>query len=857
MSISTPRGYSQILTNNLGVGTITSLSTENTNSGTQILALVPSIYSSPVLTMTDYGPFSNAHGNYLYTGPIVPAPGTYTITGTLTSSNQPPVSLSLDIYVPFAFPPTDAAISYDIPVTTNMPEGSLIGTVTTKTGAMNWVPFASDSAYQVIVPGLVGVGPSAGLDTRRIATKGSLAAGTYPISVVVMEGTKTYTRTDTLTVASATVLPSTNIAFTPAAGITNRTAPGSVLGTPTVTGMNPTLTRWWIIQDRGYRFRIDPITGAITNDAYLAANYGGGENFTLCAGDGTYICTTPVFYPVSAPAGPVLEVGPGKTYSTIQDAYNVFNAAATTTYANATIKIYYGTYLDDMTGSSTSGQACNGPLTVVGVPDPVTGKLPLITYTLPRTTLYFKVPKGVFTSGGYDLTVSNLEIANVRQNNGFVNHQFSNAFRAGDTPSRQNASSIFVSNCILHDIDTVVQGGDFGCRWYIENCVSAYNSEGVGLSHHLYPEGTYVSVKNTLFFGGSQGHVLKSRADRVEADGLIIIPGVEGCHNSPLDFPNGGNVRITNSKIWIGPNSTNGAGALFEYGEEYASYNPYSTNPTQWEFALGSHVLLDSNAFYNLVPATATYYPSGHNKPYGPANFADTSDRAISTNRGPTDFQVNNCIFAGFNSLEIFGPYPQIPFDTANTSRFSTRYAGPVSSSGNTLTALIPDFNSYLDPANWPLLTAVPGFTTSAGSVGPSMNVLTDLLKSPGVPAPPRAGYLTSGFCADIYWISDASGYSKAPTVSHTAAIGTVVATATGHVFSYDNAAGDPIAGATFSLFYVPNSAYAGLFAVSSSGVMTVASSLSAYAGTTIVVSVNMKTATNHDNPLLVPIRVT
>jgi len=264
----------------------------------------------------------------------------------------------------------------------------------------------------------------------------------------------------------------------------------------------------------------------------------------------------------------ILTVGVGQEYSTL--------SAAVAASANGdVIQVQAGTYTNDFASINTN-------ITIEGVG----GMVNLVATVSPPNG------KGILVTNG-NITLDNISFsgATVPDGNG-----------AG---IRYESGNLTINNCyFFNNQDGLLGGADPTGSITINNSEFANNGAGDGFTHNLYVGAIeQLTVNNSLFTGAIAGHEIKSRALNNTIENTRIIDGTAGTASYSLDFPDGGNVVLTNDVIEKGPNAQNNA--IISFGEETSS--PYagsslSISGTTVINDYGSHAVLIQNTDAAMTP---------------------------------------------------------------------------------------------------------------------------------------------------------------------------------------------------------------------------------------------------------------
>jgi hypothetical protein len=236
-------------------------------------------------------------------------------------------------------------------------------------------------------------------------------------------------------------------------------------------------------------------------------------------------------------AGP-LQVGPGKTYSTVQAAVNA-------AIDGDTIEIYPSTY----TQSAGWATINKNNLTLRGM-----GTRPVIDAAGSCLS-----SKGIFIITGANATIENIELKNT------TNPTDKNA--AG---IRLEAAGLTVRNCYIHDNDDgILTNSGIGGNILIETSEFNHNGYGNGSSHQMYINPVdSLTVRYCYIHNANVGHEIKTRA----AVNYILYNriGNEGGNGSyEIQPANGGTTYIIGNQIE--QSSTTSNSGIINYATEGTS----------------------------------------------------------------------------------------------------------------------------------------------------------------------------------------------------------------------------------------------------------------------------------------------
>lgn len=262
--------------------------------------------------------------------------------------------------------------------------------------------------------------------------------------------------------------------------------------------------------------------------------------------------------------GAVLQVGPGKPYST--------PCAAIAAAANGDIIEIdaAGEYLGDVCAWNKND------LTIRGV----NGR-PHI-----QANGRYVQSKGIWVAGGRNLTIENIEMSGA---------ELPPSIGTNGAAIRAEATNWTVRNCYFHDNqNSILESNVAGSNILIEYTEFARNGHTSGQSHNLYiGHAASLIYRFNYSHDSVEGHLLKTRA----AVNWILynrLSGESGTGSYEIDVPNGGTTYVIGNLIQQGPDSHNST--LLSYGAE----NVHPQNP-------GHDLYVINNTFVNQRPAGATF----------------------------------------------------------------------------------------------------------------------------------------------------------------------------------------------------------------------------------------------------------
>ncbi len=245
---------------------------------------------------------------------------------------------------------------------------------------------------------------------------------------------------------------------------------------------------------------------------------------------------------VSGASGGVVQVGPGRTYTTVAAGYNAASAGDT-------IEIDSATY----TGSAGWVSISKNNLTFRGV-GPTRPVLDAAGGNLGD--------KGIFVVSANTLTVENLEFKNT------VGPSMNDAGIRYQPPG--SPAALTVRNCYFHDNQDGVLGGTTSSDVTFENTEFNHNGAGDGQSHNMYITANVFTLRYCYVHNAVVGHEVKTRA----LNNYILynrIASENGSGSRELQLANGGPSYVIGNMIQQGNFSENSQ--IITYGDEGANPN--------------------------------------------------------------------------------------------------------------------------------------------------------------------------------------------------------------------------------------------------------------------------------------------
>jgi hypothetical protein len=222
------------------------------------------------------------------------------------------------------------------------------------------------------------------------------------------------------------------------------------------------------------------------------------------------------------------------------------------------------------------------------------------------------------------------------------------------------------------------------CAISIDKSYFAGNGGGGGLQHGIYIDRIdQLTVTNSLFMGGMDGHLIKSRAFNTDIENNTITEGPFAFGNTLIDFPVGGNETVKNNVFELG--RYNDGNGILDYNTE--SYPPILNN-------VGNTVVVTGNTFiddWSQYAGPSPYY-------YTASIWMDQS--LSTTNPNPIAHSPNDVVAAlTFTGNHLYG------HNWANNNIWNGWYPSTVTiDSSNTIDNNVADAPavSTTPPIAWP-----------------------------------------------------------------------------------------------------------------------------------------------------------
>jgi len=286
--------------------------------------------------------------------------------------------------------------------------------------------------------------------------------------------------------------------------------------------------------------------------------------------DALTVITTMMAMGMSLASAATIQVGPGRTYTTVAAGYNAASPGDT-------IEIDSGTY----TGSAGWVNISKNNLTFRGV-GPTRPVLDAAGGNLGD--------KGIFVVSANILTVENLEFENCAGPSG------NDAGIRYQPPS--SPASLTVRNCYFHDNQNGILGGTTTSDVTLENSEFNHNGYGDGQTHNMYITANVFTLRHCYVHNAVVGHEVKTRG----LTNYILYNriGNEGGNASyEIDVPQGGTTYIIGNQVEQGPYTQNST--IITYKEE----SP--TNPDLHLYVVNNTIVNDrgSGTFVRVAAGTA------------------------------------------------------------------------------------------------------------------------------------------------------------------------------------------------------------------------------------------------------------
>jgi hypothetical protein len=165
--------------------------------------------------------------------------------------------------------------------------------------------------------------------------------------------------------------------------------------------------------------------------------------------------------------------------------------------------------------------------------------------------------KGMIVVRDGDVTIENLEFRGVRARDG------------NGAGIRFEKGRLKVDRCAFFDNENaILTNNDGQARLEIADSEFGLAPRIVGGLHHLLYAGKIarLSITGSRFYGGFEGHLIKSRARETHLAYNLILDGPEGAASYEVDLPNGGLVTMIGNVIGQSAESQNPV--MVAYGSE-------------------------------------------------------------------------------------------------------------------------------------------------------------------------------------------------------------------------------------------------------------------------------------------------
>ena len=527
---------------------------------------------------------------YIYFRNGTPPVGDYPITVKVTGADGVARDTQFTIHV---YPePAQTAPTF---TARRVSSADVAGTVIGKLSAFNAL-----GVYRYSLLDTAGglIRSTVGADGSLYLASDSPAEGAHTFTARVSNGATSADATFSFTVAHGQVLPASNMTMVVPTGLTNA-AYGTVVGTPTVTGMSGPVT--WTLDNADNKYASayivegtltplplwlqDTSTGRITAARQIPART---HDLIVTASDGLNRCTRTFQVTAAWHQGPELWVGrgmaaahPGKGYEHWSDVLPIISPEAERLPDNMMGYVIHVAWDSDpdyyacdnangLGGHSQNYQVRHGivgPGTIIGVPGP-NGEKPRMGGFVGSAGGGVDVSgKAFMTFANGDNRVSGLEVSFVTGTDMYtydaggmavINNEkgVTGVRKGGDT-----YGDFYVDGCYIHDCNDDIHTGGRPGNDYIRNNVLGNGGTayvGSGATHNLYAaESSYIEFSGNLTYRTMNGHTLKMRSLRGLIENNRMFDGEMGSSSAVIDIPMGGEYVIRNNVIHKGPNAQN------------------------------------------------------------------------------------------------------------------------------------------------------------------------------------------------------------------------------------------------------------------------------------------------------------
>lgn len=407
-------------------------------------------------------------------------------------------------------------------------------------------------------------------------------------------------------------------------------------------------------------------------------------------------CTKLIPVVVGAKVGPSINVGPGKTYTTV-------NALIAAWFANrpafngATVTLYPG--IDPTTDFNYPNIGAGSKN--AWWPGPVTLQSPAGTV---RTVLDWQGGNNGSSQSGvvcanFDMTLINLEVCNVSDAGGSGEPNCGGVYMTAGLPG-----NLTMSGCYIHGCDMGLLNGDTSGRHVVvDSCIFQRNGspDGSGRCHNIYVSTvSSFTCSNTQSDASTDDHDIKCRAMVTTITNCSLRQGAQAIGSGvPINVPLGGILTISGCTIMTAANPGNGYAT--ESGDEAAPNNPnFIWSP--------SSTSITNNTFYNLSAPGAI--DLGLVAAQAIANY--TSVLAVDGSPLITTYSNNQ-----------FYNYPAVNWTAETNGRYPSYYSGfthPIVNGGGNTSLTTYTHQAVIDPltGTTPIHSPPLGFADSGRQTG-------------------------------------------------------------------------------------------------------------------------------------------
>ncbi len=155
--------------------------------------------------------------------------------------------------------------------------------------------------------------------------------------------------------------------------------------------------------------------------------------------------------------------------------------------------------------------------------------------------------RGWVFSGGYDVSLKDMEVCFVTPNNSDPGNADGAAaiYHVGNHPGNTSMSGMYIHDSIAGFLNLCP-----GNHLWIDKCLIVHNGNYSGQLHGIYAgEGAELTITNSWFGDTRAGHDIKFRTMKATISDTVIATGMNGLPNTNIDCCEGGFVRMSRCTI--------------------------------------------------------------------------------------------------------------------------------------------------------------------------------------------------------------------------------------------------------------------------------------------------------------------